>query len=63
MTRLIARTDRQLGICLRLLYAENVEFLVKVDRTKTGKIVYVVSVIADEAIAADMEKKYAILIS
>lgn len=64
MKELIARTPKQLDICLRLLYAERTKFFVEVEETEKKKIMYVIRISADdEQRASELEEKYRILIS
>ena len=61
---LIARTPKQLDICLRLLYAERTKFFVEVEETEKKKIMYVIRIsVDDEQKAYELEEKYRILIS
>lgn len=64
MKELIARTPKQLDICLRLLYAERTKFFVEVEETEKKKIMYVIRIsVDDEQKAYELEEKYRILIS
>ena len=64
MKELIARTPKQLDICLRLLYAERTKFFVEVEETEKKKILYVIRInVDDEQRASELEEKYRILIS
>ena len=64
MSKLIAKTPKQLDICLRLLYAEKVKFIVEVTETARKKIVYKIGISEqDEQKALELEEKYRILIS
>lgn len=58
-----AKNGKQLDICLRLLYAEHVQFLVHVYETDAGKIAYRVTVDADKQTVEVLREKYRILIS
>lgn len=59
----IARSSRQLDRCLRLLYAEHTEFIVKVKETERRKIMYEILVETDEQTYRQLKEKYRILIS
>jgi len=61
MNELMARTPKQLDICLRLLYAEHVKFSVRVVETEKRKIAYLVRAEADEATIEVLREKYRIL--
>ena len=63
MKELVARNPKQLDICLRLLYAESVEFVVNVRETNKRKIYYAIQVVADDQRMAELDEKYRILIS
>ena len=63
MGYLIAKTPKALDIALRLLYAEKVGYGVSVCETPKGKIFYRVHIIAEEAIARDLQEKFRILTS
>ncbi len=64
MRELLAKTPKQLDICLRLLYAEKVKFIVEVTETENKKIVYKIGISAqDKQKALELEEKYRILIS
>lgn len=63
MKEFMARNPKQLDLCLRLLYAERVPFIVKVIETDKRKIVYAVSTQVDEQTYEMLREKYRILIS
>ena len=63
MRNLIARSPKQLDICLRLLYAEHVIFSVNVQESNKRKIEYMISADVNEDKMAELEEKYRILIS
>lgn len=63
MHGLVARNPKQLDLCLRLLYAENVDFVVKVNETEKRKIFYTIYVKTDEHNYELLREKYRILIS
>jgi hypothetical protein len=58
-----ARNPKQLDICLRLLYAENVSFSVRITETEKRKIVYMIGVQAEDQVCEVLREKYRILIS
>lgn len=58
-----AKNPKQLDICLKMLYAEKVNFTVKVLETINGKIYYqIVASVSDED-AGVLKERYRILIS
>ena len=63
MDHLIAKTPSQLDRCLRLLYAERLQFYVSVCEDDKGKIYYEISVNADDQTFARVREKYRIMIS
>lgn len=63
MKELIARNPKQLDICLRLLYAEHMEFSVRVRETHERKIEYAIGVVAEDDRFKALEERYRILIS
>lgn len=61
---LIAHSSRQLGLCLKLLYAENRKFIVRVEENSRRKIDFVVIVMNIEVEDFEiLSEKYRILIS
>lgn len=63
MNELTAFNPKQLDICLKLLYAEGIDFRVVVYETETKKIAYLVKVSADAQTVEQLREKYRILIS
>lgn len=63
MKDFMARSPKQLDLCLRMLYSEHVPFLVKVIETDKRKIVYAISVEVDNQTCELLREKYRILIS
>lgn len=63
MKELIAKNDKQLGLCLRLMHAENVDFFVRVHETGKGKIYFGVSVKTDNHRFSEIAEKFRILTS
>lgn len=53
---------RQLGIYLKLLYLQNLDFTVKVEEDENSKISYVVSTVVAEDKADDVEHAYLIMV-
>jgi len=63
MVYLTARNDKQLGICLRMLYSESVEFKVEVIMNDRDKIEFRVYPMLDEIRIPDIMRRYEIMIS
>ncbi|MCM1363414.1 MAG: hypothetical protein NC215_00320 [Ruminococcus sp.] len=61
MRALLAKNPKQLDLCLRLLYAENIKFTVKVCENEKCKIVYSIYVKANAETFQKLEEKYRIL--
>ena len=59
MEYFLAVSDKQLGLCLRMLYAEGVQAIVETVRNSKGKI----KANTDEALLRDLIERYNILIS
>lgn len=59
----IAKTPKQLDICLRLLYAEKVQFVVIVEENENGKIGYKVRAVGNSERVDELLEKYRILTS
>ena len=63
MREFIAKNSKELGICLKLLYAENVKFYVDVHENDKKKIYYSIEVDTDEQRREAIREKYRILTS
>ena len=63
MNELMATNAKQLDICLKLLYAEHVDFDVSVYETEGKKVAYKVTVDAETQTVEELREKYRILIS
>ncbi|MEY8515373.1 hypothetical protein AALC25_00325 [Lachnospiraceae bacterium 29-84] len=63
MKEFIAQNPKQLDLCLKLLYSENLEFIVKVDETEKRKIFYKICVKVEGQMYEELKEKYRILIS
>lgn len=63
MNGFLAKNPKQLDLCLRLLYAERIDFIVKVEETAKRKIVYKVFAKADTEKQLELKEKYRILTS
>ena len=61
MLTLYARNPKQLDICLRLLYAEKIQFFVDVRENAKGKIFYEVSVLTNEIVFQSLKEKYRVM--
>ena len=58
-----AVNDKQLGVCLRMLYAEKIQPFVKIVMNEKGKIEFQVSINADDGLFEMLNERYKILIS
>lgn len=58
-----AVNDKQLGICLRMLYAEQLDPFVKVVLNEKDKIEFHIRINADEQLYDELIERYKILIS
>lgn len=58
-----ANSPKQLDLCLRMLYAEGMNFVVVITETNKGRIVYDVQTSADGDRKIMLEERYRILIS
>lgn len=58
-----AVNDKQLGICLRMLYAEEIQPFVITVMNDKGKIEFRVSINADDGLFEMLLKRYKVLIS
>ena len=58
-----AVNDKQLGICLRMLYAEKIQPFVKTVMNGKGKIEFQVSIQSDQTTFEMLRERYEILIS
>jgi len=63
MDYFIAVNDKQLGVCLRMLYAENIQAFVETVRNDKGKIEFHISIDADEQTTMKLLERYDILTS
>ena len=63
MEYFLAVSDKQLGLCLRLLYAEGIRAIVETVRNSKGKIEFHVTACTDEALLKELLERYNILIS
>lgn len=63
MDYFLAVNDKQLGICLRMLYAEGLEVTVKTVRNSKSKIEFHVFINAEREDFARLQERYEILTS
>ena len=63
MQEFIAENPKQLNLCLRLLYAEHVNFSVWVIENPKGTIIFGVAVNVNDQRMTELEEKYRIMIS
>lgn len=59
----LAVNDRQLGTCLRMLFAEKIQPVVLTVMNDKGKIEFHVSISADDNLFEELDERYKILIS
>ena len=59
----VAKNSADLGLCLKLLYSEHMDFSVEVRETEKLKVIYVVKIMADIETCEDLEVRYRILVS
>lgn len=58
-----AVNDKQLGMCLRMLYAEGIQGFVETVKNSKNKIEFHISINADEKLFEMLLERYVILIS
>lgn len=58
-----AVNDKQLGVCLRMLYAEKIQPFVKTVMNVKGKIEFQISIQTDQETFESLRERYEILIS
>lgn len=63
MDYFLAKSDKQLGICLRMLYAEDIQGRVEVVMNRKHKIEYHIKIDATKAFFDELSKRYDINIS
>lgn len=63
MNHFKAVNDKQLGVCLRMLYAEKIQGHVETVMNSKGKIEFHISIRVDEQIFERLRERYEILIS
>lgn len=63
MKTFIAKNPKQLDLCLKLMYMENIRFTVTVTQPSKHKIVYEVYASIDGDDGEALERKYNVLIS
>lgn len=63
MDYFLAVNDRQLGTCLRMLFAEGIQGIVQVVLNDKNKIEFHISVAADQEVFEELDERYKILIS
>ena len=63
MNRFLAKNDKQLGICLRMLYADGFQGVVKTVKNGKEKIEFHISITSDQETFELLEKRYETLIS
>ena len=63
MDYFLATSNKQLGICLRMLYAEGIQGLVKTVQNPKGKIKFHIKINATDEVFEMLKDRYEILIS
>lgn len=63
MDYFLAVNDRQLGTCLRMLFAEGIQGIVQVVLNDKNKIEFHISIAADQEVFEELDERYKILIS
>ncbi len=63
MDYFLAVNDKQLGVCLRMLYAEKLQGIVETVRNDKGKIEFHIHIDVDEQTKTKLLERYDILIS
>lgn len=58
----IAKNDKQLGLCLKLLYSEQVDSQVKLILTEKNRVNYLITVTVDDEAWVKLDSMYKILI-
>ena len=56
-----AVNDKQLGICLRMLFADNIQGFVKTIKNSKNKIEFHISINADEELFKELDERYKIM--
>ena len=62
MHKFVAKNDKQLGLCLKLLYTERVESQVELRLTEKNRVIYLITVTIDDETWVKLDSKYRILI-
>lgn len=60
---LIAKTDKQLGICLRFLYGQNIICSASPREVSKNKLEFVILFTVDDKKFQELERQYTLLIS
>lgn len=63
MKTFIAKNPKQLDLCLKLMYVENIRFTVAVTQPSKHKIIYEIYASVDGTEGDILEKKYNVMIS
>lgn len=62
MNYFLAVNDRQLGTCLRMLFAEKLQPAVQTVLNEKGKIEFHISIAADQEVFEELNERYKIMI-
>lgn len=63
MEYFLAKNDKQLGLCLRMLFVEGIQPTVQTVLNKKNKIEFHVKITADEELKNKLTERYQIMIS
>ena len=63
MKYFLAINDRQLGTCLRMLFAEKLQPVIQTVMNDKGKIEFHISIPANEDVFEELDERFKILIS
>lgn len=63
MNYFLAVNDRQLGTCLRMLFAEKLQPAIQTVLNDKGKIEFHISIAVDDNLLESLKERYTILIS
>lgn len=62
MHRFVAKSDKQLGLCLKLLFTEQIKGRVELELTEKNRVIYLIYVDIDNAAWDKLNSKYNVLI-
>ena len=62
MHRFVAKSDKQLGLCLKLLFTEQIKGRVELELTEKNRVIYLIYVDIDNAAWDKLNSNYNVLI-